>query len=121
MPFLRNHPRTTDTQDLLIRLHPTGRRRRQTRTRVLNLSEGGMLIAGGELQVGSVTDFELAAGDLHAAGVAEVEHCEAGTTGLRFLRWDASGAREIHKLITERIRRQRREEAARTVPGGYLG
>ncbi len=119
MPFLRNHPRTTDTQDLSIRLHPTGRRR--SSRRVLNLSEGGMLIAGAELEVGSVMDFELAAGEFHAAGIAEVEHCSGGTTGLRFVRWDATADRKIHQLIIDRIRKQRHEESARSIPGSYLG
>jgi c-di-GMP-binding flagellar brake protein YcgR len=119
MPFLRNHPRTTDTQDLSIRLRPAGRT--QPQRRVLNLSEGGMLIAGGRFEVGSTMPFELAAGDLHAAGLAQVEHSTGGTTGLRFVRWDPSGDREIQELIHERIRNQRHEEAAHTVPGGYLG
>lgn len=119
MPFSRNHPRTTDTEDVSIRLRPAGRR--QPTRRVLNLSEGGVLIAGGQLEVGSTMAFELAAGDLHATGIAEVEHCTGNAAGLRFLQWDPSGDREIHELIHERIRDQRHEEAAHAVPGGYLG
>jgi hypothetical protein len=119
MPFSRNHPRTTETQDLSIEMRAAGRR--ASHRRVLNLSEGGMLIAGGRLKVGSLTNFELEAGEFHAAGVAEVEHSTPDTTGLRFVRWDALADRKIHELIVERVRRQQHDEAARTVPGGYLG
>ncbi|HUO71039.1 MAG TPA: hypothetical protein VMU39_09700 [Solirubrobacteraceae bacterium] len=119
MPFSRNHPRTTDTLDLSIEMRTA--RRGASHRRVLNLSEGGMLVAGGRLEVGSLTNFELEGGDFHAAGVAEVEHSTRDVTGLRFVRWDAPADRKIHELIVDRVRRQQHEEAARTVPGGYLG
>src|SRR5512142_497045 len=110
MPFLRNHPRTADTQDLAIRLRTGGRL--QPKRRVLNVSEGGMLIAGGGLEVGSTLPFELAVGSLQVTGIAEVEHCTGDTAGLRFLEFERAADRTIHRLIRERIRDQRREEAA---------
>ena len=119
MPFSRNHPRTTDTQDVSIRLRSAAGR--PSTRRVLNLSEGGMLIAGGRLEVGSTMSFELAAGDLHAAGVARVEHCTSDTTGLRFVEWEPSADRRIQELIIGRIRNERHEEASRAVPGVFLG
>jgi PilZ domain len=119
MPFSRNHPRTTDTHDLAIRLRTGGRL--QPKRRVVNVSEGGVLIAGGGLEVGSRVPFELAAGSVEITGVAEVEHCTADTAGLRFLEFEASADRTIHLLIRERIRKQRRAEAAHAAPGAYLG
>ena len=51
MPLMRRHQRIKDTKDLSARLPSTGN------TRVLNLSEGGMLIAASELGVGEVASF----------------------------------------------------------------
>jgi hypothetical protein len=119
MAFIRSHVRTDDTEDLSATLRD-GRRRSHT-LRVLNLSEGGMLIAGGVLEVGEVVSFEIAGPDCRSAGCAEVAHRTDEATGLRFAHWDASADRAIRNLIVGRICQQHMESAARSVPGRYLG
>jgi hypothetical protein len=119
MAFIRSHVRTDATEDLSARLRD-GERRSHT-LRVLNLSEGGMLIAGGELEVGDIVSFEFAGPDCRSTGLAEVAHRTDEATGLRFTRWDASADRAIHNLIAGRICQQHMESAARSVPGCYLG
>ena len=57
MPPIRRHMRIADTQDLWARLRSRGRS--ETADRVLNLSKGGVLVAGGELDVGEIVSFEL--------------------------------------------------------------
>jgi hypothetical protein len=96
----RRHPRIRHTRDLHATLQPNGRSPRESG--VLNLSEGGMLIAGGGLSVGEQTPFELAGPSFHYAGVAEVAHLTADTTGLRFLSWHDHADRPIRSLIDER-------------------
>jgi hypothetical protein len=115
MPLMRRHQRIKDTQDLSARLPSTGN------TRVLNLSEGGMLIAASELEVGEVASFEFAGPDFRSAVLCEVAHRTEEATGLRFIRWDAPARHEIRNLIGARIRKQHIESAARSVPGCYLG
>lgn len=115
MLLMRRHQRIKDTQDLSARLPSTGN------TRVLNLSEGGMLIAASELEVGAVASFELAGPDFRSAVLCEVAHRTEEATGLRFIRWDAPARHEIRNLIAARIRKQHVECAARSVPGCYLG
>ena len=112
---MRRHQRIKDTKDLSARLPSTGN------TRVLNLSEGGMLIAASELGVGEVASFELAGPDFRSAVLCEVAHRTEEATGLRFIRWDAPARHEIRNLIAARIRKQHVEYAARSVPGCYLG
>ena len=115
MQLMRRHQRINDTQDLSARLPSTGN------IRVLNLSEGGMLIAASELEVGEVISFELAGPDFRSAGLSEVARRTEEATGLRFIRWDAPARHEIRNLIAARIRKQPMESAARSVPGCYLG
>jgi hypothetical protein len=112
---MRRHQRIKDTLDLSARLPSSGN------IRVLNLSEGGMLIAANELEVGEVTSCELAGRAFRSAGLCEVAHRTEETTGLRFIRWDAPARHEIRNLIAARIRKQDMESAARSVPGCYLG
>jgi hypothetical protein len=69
---------------------------------VLNLSEGGMLVADKSLVVGQQTGFELSGPSFHYAGVAEVVHLTSETTGLRFLSWQSHDNRPIRSLIEER-------------------
>jgi hypothetical protein len=119
MAFVRSHLRTNHPEDLSARLRGAGRR--SDTLSVLNLSEGGMLIAGGELEVGEVVSFEFPAPDFWSAGLAEVAHRTDEATGLRFTRWDTSTERAIRNLIVSRIRKQHMESAAHSVPGHYLG
>ncbi|MGA2014637.1 MAG: PilZ domain-containing protein [Solirubrobacteraceae bacterium] len=70
--------------------------------RVLNLSEGGMLIANDSLEVGQRTPFALTGPSFHYAGVAEVVHLSNETTGLRFLSWQGHDNRPIRSLIEQR-------------------
>jgi len=75
--------RVADTQDLWARL-PF--RSRYAADRVLNLSEGGVLVAGGELDVGEIVSFELSGfREFRFAGLAEVAHRTNRATGLRLL------------------------------------
>jgi hypothetical protein len=69
---------------------------------VLNLSEGGMLVADQSLDVGEKTGFELSGPSFHYAGVAEVVHLTSETTGLRFLSWQGQDNRPIRSLIERR-------------------
>jgi hypothetical protein len=96
----RRHRRIRDTQDLHATLQPIGRSPQGGG--VLNLSEGGMLVAGGGLSVGEQTGFELVGPSFHYAGVAEVAHLTAETTGLRFLSWQGHADRPVRSLIDQR-------------------
>ena len=69
---------------------------------VINLSEGGMLVADNTLTVGEQTGFELSGPSFHYAGVAEVMHLTNETTGLRFLSWQARDNRPFRSLIEQR-------------------
>lgn len=88
---------------------------------MLNLSEGGMLIAVSELEVGEVASFELAGPDFRSVMLCEVAHRTEEATGLRFIHSDAPARHEIRNLIAALIRKQHMESAARSVPGCYLG
>jgi PilZ domain len=96
----RRHPRITDVRDVRARFGSGGGSRGVDR--VLNLSEGGMLVADDTLNVGQSTAFELSGPDFHYAGVAEVMHLTNETAGLRFLSWQARDNRPIRSLIEQR-------------------
>lgn len=96
----RQHPRITDVQDVRASFGAEGSSRGVDR--VLNLSEGGMLVADDTLNVGQSTAFELSGSNFHYAGVAEVMHLTNETTGLRFLSWQARDNRPIRSLIEQR-------------------
>lgn len=100
MTNARRHPRITDVRDVRARFG-SGRDSRGV-DRVLNLSEGGMLVADKSLAVGQQTGFELSGPSFHYAGVAEVVHLTSETTGLRFLSWQSHDNRPIRSLIEER-------------------
>ena len=119
MSFTRRHPRTTYTQDLSAILRPPGRS--CVIGRVLNLSEGGMLVASSDLDVGETTDFELAGPDFRSAGLAKVAHRTEVATGLRFLRWQGIADRPLRALIAARIRKRQLDSLASAIPGCYLG
>jgi len=119
MPLTRRHMRIADTQDLRARLRPPSR---YAANRVLNLSEGGVLVAGGERDIGEIVSFELSGPqEFRFAGLAEVAHSTKTATGLRFLDADASARRQIEDLIATRIRGQLLESSASGIPGLYLG
>jgi hypothetical protein len=96
----RRHPRITDVKDVRARFGSGGSSRGVDS--VLNLSEGGMLVADDTLTLGQSTPFELSGPSFHYAGVAEVMHLTNETTGLRFLSWQARDNRPIRSLIEER-------------------
>ena len=96
----RRHPRITDVRDVRARFGSGGGSRGVDR--VLNLSEGGMLVADDILSVGQSTEFQLSGPSFHYAGVAEVMHLTNETTGLRFLSWRTRDNRPIRSLIEER-------------------
>jgi len=100
MSNARRHPRITDVQDVRARFGSGGDARGVDR--VLNLSEGGMLVADQSLDVGQTTGFELSGPSFHYAGVAEVVHLTTETTGLRFLSWQSHDNRPIRSLIEQR-------------------
>jgi len=100
MDNARRHPRITDVRGLRARIG-SGRESRDVED-VINLSEGGMLVADKGLTVGARTGFELSGPDFHYAGVAEVMHLTNETTGLRFLSWQARDNRPIRSLIEQR-------------------
>jgi hypothetical protein len=120
MPPIRRHMRIADTQDLRARLRSRGRS--EAADRVLNLSKGGLLVAGGELDVGEIVSFELSGPrEFRFAGLAAVAHSSNRGTGLRFLDVGASVDREIEDLIAIKIRRQVLESSAIRIPGLYIG
>lgn len=115
MPF-RQQQRITDTQDLTATLRSAGGS--GAVHRVLNLSEGGMLIAGSDpgLDNGELTSFELAARDFSAAGVAHIVHHTGQASGLRFLRWQGHGGSHVQALVAAGS-----SSPAHGIPGKYLG
>jgi PilZ domain len=119
MAFTRQHPRITYAQDLSARLRPAGRS--CVNGRVLNLSEGGMLVDTSDLDLGGTTHFELAGPDFRFAGVAKVAHRTDEATGLRFLRWQGPANRPLHALISARLRQREQDSLVSAVPGCYLG
>jgi hypothetical protein len=100
MSNARRHPRITAVQDLRARIG-SGRSSRGV-DNVINVSEGGMLVADNSLSVGDRTGFELSGPDFHYAGVAEVMHLTNETTGLRFLSWQDRDNRPFRSLIEQR-------------------
>ncbi len=114
MPSMRSFPRTADTQDLSARLLSAGCH--FAARRVLNLSEGGMLVAGGELDVGEIARFELVGPELRSVGVAEVAHRSPATTGLRFVQVDGLAGRELRHFVTARVHNDQGQTAAFTSP-----
>jgi PilZ domain len=119
MPFTRRHMRIADTQDLRARLRPSSR---HAANRVLNLSEGGVLVAGGERDVGEIVSLELSGPrEFRFAGLAEVAHSTKKATGLRFLDADAPAGHQIEDLIAARIRVRLLASSASAIPGRYLG
>ena len=119
MPSMRCSPRTTDTQDLSARLLSAGCH--FAARRVLNLSEGGMLVAGGELDVGEMARFELIGPELRSVGVAQVAHRSPATTGLRFVQVDGLAGRELRQLVTARVHNDEMQAAAVKNSGAYVG
>lgn len=110
MTNARRHPRITEVQD--FRASFGSGEASQGVDRVLNLSEGGMLVAGHSLEVGEQTGFELSGPSFHYAGVAEVVHLTSETAGLRFLSWQSHDNRPIRSLIERRSEWQAPAEAA---------
>lgn len=100
MRTARRHPRIADPQDFQAKLGPSDSF--PAVGRVLNLSEGGMLVANDKLTVGHETAFELTGPSFHYAGVAEVVHLTNETAGLRFLSWQGHDNRPVRSLIANR-------------------
>jgi hypothetical protein len=105
MPNARRAPRTTDTKDLSASLRSSGRRWMDGR--VLNLSEGGMLIesSGGDLDVATTASFELVGPSFCYDGVVEIAHRAAGAIGLSFVSWAGATDRSVRALVDARLSR----------------
>jgi hypothetical protein len=102
MPNARRVPRIVDTTDLSVSLRSGGRRWMDGR--VLNLSEGGMLIAGSrDLDVAGTANFELVGPGFCYDGVVEIVHRAAGAVGLRFLSWAGATDRSVRALVSARL------------------
>ncbi len=114
----RRHPRITDVKDVRARFG-SGPGSRAV-DRVINLSEGGMLVADDALTVGQNTAFELSGPSFHYAGVAEVMHLTNETAGLRFLSWQARDNRPIRSLIEQRSEWQPPADATTQRPSGVV-
>ena len=102
MVHKRRHPRITGTGDLSATLRPA-EQPAHFDALVLDLSERGMLIAGGGLEVGESVGIELAGPNFRLAGQAEVAHCNGRTTGLRIVSWSGPADRVICALIAARL------------------
>jgi hypothetical protein len=102
MVYWRRYPRLTRTGDLSATLRPAGQLAR-FHAPVLDLSERGMLIAGGGLEVGESVGIELAGPCFRLAGRAEVVHCNGQKTGLRIVSWSGQAGRVICALIAARL------------------
>jgi hypothetical protein len=95
----RRHRRFSNVQDVRAKFG-SGAGSRSVE-RVLNVSEGGMLVADDTLDVGERTEFELSGPSFHYAGVAEVVHLTNETAGLRFLSWQTHDNRPIRSMIEQ--------------------
>lgn len=114
MPF-RQYSRITDTYDLTATLPATGGA--GLARRVINLSEGGMLVTGAEpVGSGEPASFELAGRNFNAAGVAEIVHHTSEATGLRFVGWQDQGDRHVRALISAAS-----SGLGHEIPGKYIG
>ena len=102
---MRQHQRITETQDLSATLWTPGRR--FAARPVLNLGEGGMLVAELKLDVGNLASFEIAGLYFRYAGLAAVVHTTDWATGLHFMRWQGQADRPLRALIAARVVRQR--------------
>jgi hypothetical protein len=95
-------PRTTQTRDLSATLWSA--RHVCVVGRVLNLSDGGMLFGGSDLDVGEQTSFVLEGPGFQFSGLAVVAHRADHATGLRFLGWEGPAYRQICGLVAARLR-----------------
>jgi hypothetical protein len=102
---MRAHQRITQTDDLSATVWTPDRR--FTPRSVLNLGEGGMLVADVDLDVGDLASFEIAGVCFRYAGLAAAVHNTDGATGARFVRWQGQAHRPLRALIAARIVRQR--------------
>jgi hypothetical protein len=98
----RRHPRIARTGDLSATLRPAEQPARFGAL-VFDLSEGGMLIAGGGLEVGECIGIELTGPHFQLAGQAEVAHCTGRKTGLHIVSWAGPADRLICALIAARL------------------
>jgi hypothetical protein len=103
MTHPRLHQRIVGTGDLLATLRPAGRRV-QYAGRVLNLSAGGMLVAGSGFEVGESIGVELAGPDFRLAGQGQVVHCTSQTVGVRMMSWKGPAHRRVGAMIAARSR-----------------
>ncbi len=94
--------RTADTNDLSASLRSNGRVLGVGR--VLNLSEGGMLLeSDSDLAVGEITGFELAGSGFRYVGFAAVARRAEGAIGLRFVVWKGPADSSLGALVAARL------------------
>ena len=70
-----------------------------TSPRVLNISRGGLLLDGLQLEPGVTVDFTLKSRDLHGVGSGYVVHLRHGLTGIAVRRWDDGLDAAVDDLI----------------------
>jgi hypothetical protein len=100
MREVRQHPRISDTADMQVSLRSP--RKLLEFRRVLNLSQGGMLLAGGGLPVDEIARFELKVRNYRFAGIARIAHSTGAGSGLRFLSWQGPVEGLLRTLIASR-------------------
>ena len=99
----RRDPRITATGDLLATLGPAGRSTLLA-AQVLNLSVGGMLVAGRGYEVGQPLAVELVGPGFRLAGRGQVAHCTDSTVGVHMVSWDGPAHRLIGAIVASRAR-----------------
>jgi len=102
MAVRRRDPRITGTGDLSATLRPA-RQPAHFNASVLDLSEQGILVLGGGLEVGESVGIEIAGPDFRLAGQAEVLHRDGHTTGLHIVSWSGPADRVIRALVAARL------------------
>ncbi len=99
----RMHPRIAVTGGLAATLRHAGDPAPHAGC-VLNVSAGGMLVAGSGFEVGESVGVELAGRDFRCAGQGQVAHCNGGAVGVRIASWEGSARRTIDAMIAARSR-----------------
>lgn len=105
MAYTPRSPRTTDTKDLWSSIESAGDA--WFDGRVLNLSEGGMLVAtSSDLDVATLVGFELEGAGFCYAGHGAIAHRTNDAIGVSFWGWQDGADRPVRALIDARVGRQ---------------
>ncbi len=74
-------------------------------TRVLDLSQRGMLLGAEELRVDEIVSLELQGPGFKFSCRARVAHGTGHATGVHFLSWEGPAGRALGALVAERLER----------------